>query len=172
MPDARCPMPESQISNLKSEITTTLATFLLERRATLAVAESLTGGHLQALITARSGCSAYFLGGITAYSLAQKIKFLGVDPALAARDHGVSAAIAAQMALGAVRLFGSDYAIATTGYAEPSPAENIPAPFAWYALAHRETILLTARIDCLGLTREAAQRHIAAAALAALCQHI
>ncbi len=141
---------------------------LLARHASLAVAESLTGGHLQALITAQSGCSAYFLGGITAYNIAQKIKHLGVDPTLAARDQGVSWEIAAQMALGTIRLFGADYAIATTGYAEPCPAQNIATPFAWYAIAHREKILLTARIDCPGLTRSAVQHRVAAAALTAL----
>ena len=46
---------------------------------TLAVAESLTSGHLQAAIGARSGASDFFLGGITAYSIDQKVTHLGVD---------------------------------------------------------------------------------------------
>ena len=46
---------------------------------TLAVAESLTSGHLQTAIGARSGASNFFLGGITAYSIDQKVTHLGVD---------------------------------------------------------------------------------------------
>lgn len=56
----------------------------IERRLTLAVAESLTGGNIQALLTAISGSSAYFSGGVTAYNLRQKVDILGVDETNAA----------------------------------------------------------------------------------------
>ena len=52
-------------------------------RLTLAVAESLTCGHLQAAIGAISGASEFFRGGLTAYTLAQKVRHLGVDRAAA-----------------------------------------------------------------------------------------
>jgi nicotinamide-nucleotide amidase len=142
-----------------------ISTALQSRKATLAVAESITGGHLQALITSRSGCSAYFLGGITAYSLEQKAKLLGLAPALLAAHNGVSAEIAAQMALSVARLFGSDYALATTGYAEPHGDHSVNTPFAWYAASYRERVLLTTRIDCPNLPREAVQHQVASAAL-------
>ena len=51
-------------------------------RLTLAVAESLTGGRVQARITAISGASEFFLGGMTAYSLDQKVRHLGVSRGL------------------------------------------------------------------------------------------
>ena len=66
---------------------------------TLAVAESLTAGHVQARIAAVSGASAYFLGGVTAYALAQKVALLGVDRAAAERVNCVSADVARQTAL-------------------------------------------------------------------------
>ncbi len=134
-------------------------------RLTLAVAESLTSGRLQARIGAISGASHFFLGGLTAYSLDQKIRHLGVDRASAAAVNCVSAEVAAQMARGACELFGSDLALATTGYAEPSVEWNIPHPFAWYALAHRrapdDVFIQTFQIDCPTLDRTAVQDRVA-----------
>jgi nicotinamide mononucleotide (NMN) deamidase PncC len=52
---------------------------LREPRLTLAVAESVTAGHVQSRVAAVSGASGFFLGGVTAYSLEQKVKLLGVD---------------------------------------------------------------------------------------------
>ena len=90
-------------------------------RRTLAVAESLTCGRVQARIGAISGASEFFLGGITAYTLDQKVKHLGVDRAVAAPVNSVAAAVAEQMARGVCALFGSELGLATTGYAEPAP---------------------------------------------------
>src|SRR5688572_5086437 len=106
-------------------------------RLTVAVAESLTSGHLQARVGAISGASTFFLGGITAYSLEQKVKHLGVARVAARRVNSVAAQVAAEMASGVCALFGSDLGIATTGYAEPSPADGVSDPFAWWAVAHR-----------------------------------
>ena len=77
-------------------------------RLTLAVAESLTAGQVQARIASVSGSSGYFLGGITAYTLEQKVRHLGVDRAAADPVDCVSAKVAEEMAAGAIRLFGSD----------------------------------------------------------------
>jgi nicotinamide-nucleotide amidase len=141
-------------------------------RLTLAVAESLTCGRLQARIGAVSGASEFFLGGVTAYSLDQKVRHLGVDRAVAESVNSVSAAVAEQMARGACELFGADIAAATTGYAEASPDWKVSTPFAWWALARREPrggfALRSGRIDCPGLTRIAIQERVAEAAYDAL----
>ena len=132
---------------------------------TLAVAESLTCGNLQARIGAISGASNFFLGGITAYTLEQKIRHLGVTRELAAPVNCVSGQVAIAMAQGARRLFAADIALATTGYAEPDPAQAIARPFAWIALAAAAGKTLARRIDCpAALPRVAVQQHIAAAA--------
>lgn len=107
---------------------------LREPRWTLAVAESLTSGQVQAAIGAISGASNFFVGGVTAYSLDQKVRHLGVDRAAAEPVNSVSAHVAEQMALGVTRLFGTDVGVGTTGYAEPSPAEGVNQPFAWWAV--------------------------------------
>lgn len=138
----------------------------------IAAAESLTGGRIQSLITSVSGSSGYFLGGVTAYTLDQKVKLLGVKRAPAARANAVSAEVAAQMARGAARLFGADAAVATTGYAEPSPENGVDAPFAYWAAVvradPRRWRTASGRIVCPGMNREQAQAAVAEAALAEL----
>lgn len=103
---------------------------------TLAVAESLTGGRLQARVTAESGSSAYFLGGVTAYTIESKVRLLAVDRSEAEACACVSARVAEQMAEGVCRLLGSDLGLATTGWAEPSAEAGVSEPFAWWAVAH------------------------------------
>ena len=83
---------------------------------TVAAAESLTGGNVSARITAISGSSGYFLGGIVAYSNAAKASLLGVSEETLATRGAVSAECAREMAEGA-RAFGADVAVATTGIA-------------------------------------------------------
>lgn len=137
---------------------------------TLAAAESMTGGRVQAAITAVPGASGYFLGGITAYTLDQKVRHLGVKRAAAARVGCVSADVAAQMARGAARLFSAEIAVATTGYAEPAP--GVPDPFAFWAVALRLTPrrwrIVTGRVVCPGMKRVEAQQCVAEAVIAEL----
>jgi nicotinamide-nucleotide amidase len=143
-------------------------------RRTLAVAESLTCGYVQARIGAISGASEFFLGGITAYSLDQKVKHLGVERAVAAPVNSVSAAVAEQMAAGVCRLFGSELGLATTGYAEP--AGGIPQPFAWWALVHEQgggrRTVRSGRVECPGLTRVQVQEKVAEAVVKVLANYL
>ena len=145
-------------------------------RPRLAVAESMTGGRLQSRITEIPGASGFFLGGVTAYTLAQKVALLGVDEAHAASVDCVSERVAAEMARGACRLFRADFALATTGYAEPSPAGGVPVPFAWVALAAMEggepEVLRVTRVECPGAARTEAQARVADAALDLLIKRL
>jgi nicotinamide-nucleotide amidase len=137
-------------------------------RRTLAVAESVTCGRLQARLGRVSGASDFFLGGITAYSLDQKARHLAVDRAAAAAVNCVSAVVAEQMARGVCLLFNADLGVATTGYAEPSPLLSVGEPFAWWAVARRGTdgefAVCSGRIAGPGLSRIDAQERFAAAA--------
>ncbi len=148
------------------------ALMLRAPKLTLAVAESLTAGNVQARVAAVSGSSAYFLGGVTAYSIDEKVKLLGVDRAAAKKVNCVSAEVAEQMAQGACELFGAGVAVATTGYAEPSPADGVAVPFAWWAIAVRgargKFSLRHGRVECPDATRTQAQAIVADAALAEL----
>lgn len=141
-------------------------------RRTLAVAESVTCGRIQARIGAISGASEFFLGGITAYTLDEKVQHLGVNRAAARKVNCVSADVAAEMAAGVCALFGSDVGAAITGYAEPSPAQQVSEPFAHWAIAirGRGRTRLAARgiIGCRGCSRTDTQRHFADTVLAEL----
>jgi nicotinamide-nucleotide amidase len=93
---------------------------LTEKRQTLALAESCTGGFVANRITNVSGASAVLLAGLTTYSNAAKEKFLGVR-AETLEEHGaVSEAVAREMAEGARTQTGADYTVAVTGIAGPS----------------------------------------------------
>ena len=145
-------------------------------RLTLAVAESVTCGRLQARIGAISGASQFFVGGLTAYTVTQKVRHLGVDRALAEQSGAVSPEIAGQMARGACAFFGSDLAIATTGYAEPAPERGVAQPVAFWALAHRRAdntyVLRQGRVDRPQAARVEMQEAVVDAALAALISHL
>ena len=148
---------------------------LREPRLTLAVAESLTCGNLQSHIGRISGASNFFLGGITAYSLEQKVKHLGVDQALANECNCVSAVMAEQMARGAATLFGADIALATTGYAEPSPEQGVVVPFAWWAIAccrSNEWQVQSTRIECPDASRVQVQSQVTVAAISGLLKYL
>ena len=90
-----------------------------ERDATLAVAESCTGGLIGHRLTEVPGSSAYFLGDFVAYSNAVKRDVLGVSAETLDRFGAVSEETAREMAAGARRLTGATVAIATTGIAGP-----------------------------------------------------
>jgi nicotinamide-nucleotide amidase len=92
---------------------------LRERKRTVAVAESCTGGLIAQKLTDVPGSSEYFLGGVVAYGNAAKRTLLGVDAALLARCGAVSEEVARAMAEGARARFGADLAVATTGIAGP-----------------------------------------------------
>ncbi len=93
---------------------------LKRKRLKLAVAESCTGGLVAARIVNVPGISEFFLGGVVSYSNEAKEKLLGVDKKVIETFGAVSPQTALSMAEGAVRIFGADCALSTTGVAGPS----------------------------------------------------
>lgn len=92
---------------------------LLPGGHTLAVAESCTGGYVSHLITLTPGCSAWYRGGVTAYSNELKTALLGVSPNTLEHHGAVSRETALEMARGARKHTGADFTLATTGIAGP-----------------------------------------------------
>jgi competence/damage-inducible protein CinA C-terminal domain len=94
-------------------------TAFLANGLTLATAESCTGGRVASLIVGVPGASAYFKGGVVAYSNDVKTAVLGVDAAALAMHGAVSREVVEQMARGACRAMRADCAVATSGVAGP-----------------------------------------------------
>ncbi|KAA0081893.1 competence/damage-inducible protein A [Mycolicibacterium sp. P9-64] len=86
---------------------------------TIATAESCTAGMIAARLTDRPGSSDYVAGGVVSYSNEAKVELLGVDPALLEAHGAVSEPVAEAMAAGALKRFGADTAVSTTGIAGP-----------------------------------------------------
>jgi nicotinamide-nucleotide amidase len=116
----------------------TLKTLLETNNLTISVAESCTGGNLQALMTSESGASNFFEGGITCYNINQKVKHLNVDRNIAEKCDCISIEVAEQMAIGCNTLFNSNISISTTGYI----TEHL-----FYSIAINDEIFLTEEID-------------------------
>ncbi|TXG35656.1 competence/damage-inducible protein A [Seonamhaeicola maritimus] len=91
---------------------------------TLAIAESCTGGNLAEQFTKNSGASAYFNGGVVTYSTQSKMNVLGVSKEVINEYSVVSGQVAESMASNSLKLFNSDFAVATTGNAGPSKGES------------------------------------------------
>lgn len=109
---------------------------LQERGQTLGIAESCTGGLIAHRLTNIAGSSAYFLGGIVAYSNASKIKLLDVSPRTLEEHGAVSAQVVLEMARGARQALGVEIALSVSGIAGPGggSAEK-PVGTAWIGLA-------------------------------------
>jgi nicotinamide-nucleotide amidase len=103
--------------------------------ATLATAESLTGGQLAVLMTEIPGSSEVYRGGVVAYATDVKVGVLDVPDALV-EEHGVvSEECARAMARGVRRLTGATYGVSTTGVAGPERQEGKPVGTVFVALA-------------------------------------
>jgi nicotinamide-nucleotide amidase len=102
-----------------ANLETTIVQRLAASGKTVTTAESCTGGLIAQRLTSVPGSSNVFGGGFVTYSAAMKHSVLGVDRDLIARYTAVSEPVAAEMAIGARRLSGADYAISVTGYAGP-----------------------------------------------------
>lgn len=131
---------------------------------TLSTAESCTGGYIAHLVTSISGSSAYYLGSVVSYANEVKIKELQVEAADIEKHGAVSEKVVRQMAAGALRKFGTDYALAVSGIAGPDGGnDEKPVGTTWIALATPDTIV-TKKF----LFGEHRGRNIRKAALAAL----
>lgn len=86
----------------------------------ISTAESCTGGFISKVLTSIPGSSNYFEGSLIVYSNKAKIKVLGVDEKLIEQYTEVSDAVVRNMAERIKEVMGTEYSIATTGYADPS----------------------------------------------------
>jgi nicotinamide-nucleotide amidase len=120
-----------------------LGRLLTRKNATLATAESCTGGKIAQVITSVSGASNYFKGSVVSYATESKISVLGISSELIKEHSVVSFEVAKEMALAAKKIMNSDYAIATTGNAGPSKGDgNSEIGTVFIAIATPNTVIV------------------------------
>jgi nicotinamide-nucleotide amidase len=135
----RTELGDSVFCNDGRDLEEVVVNLLTERRQTLAVAESCTGGYLAHRITNVPGASAVFLRGYITYANAAKSEMLGVDPSLIAAHGAVSEEVAKEMAQGARDGASANFALATTGIAGPGGATTgKPVGTVFIALATKD----------------------------------
>ena len=134
--DARQVLGKIIYSETDEPMESVIGVLLREKRATLAIAESCTGGLIAARITDVPGSSDYFLRGYVTYSNQAKVELLGVDSSAIEQEGAVSEVVARQMADGALARSGADYAVAVTGIAGPGGGtEAKPVGLTYVAVA-------------------------------------
>ncbi len=149
-----------------------LAAALRARLASMATAESCTGGLVAAACTSLAGSSDWFERGFVTYSNAAKTELLGVDAALIARHGAVSAEVARAMANGALAHSPATFAVAITGIAGPGGGSaDKPVGTVWIATAARDGAAESALLDADG-DREAIRRRAVVRALELLIGRI
>lgn len=122
-----------------------IRSFLLTHKETIAIAESVTSGFIQAAFSTAEEASQFYQGGITAYNIGQKYRHLRIEPIHALACNCVSEKIAQDMALHVCDLFHSNWGIGITGYAAPVP-ESDNELYAYYAIVNQNKVLVTKRI--------------------------
>jgi nicotinamide-nucleotide amidase len=123
------------VSDSTADLAAEVHRALLARGATIAVAESLTGGLLGGALTDVAGSSSTFRGGVVAYATELKASLLGVDPDLLSRHGAVHPDVAAAMARGVAARLQSTFGLATTGVAGPGAADGRAPGEVYVALA-------------------------------------
>lgn len=134
--------------------------------ATVATAESLTGGLVCATLVSVPGASDVVRGGVVAYAPEVKTTMLGVDAVLIAERGTVDADVAAAMARGAAERLGATYGLATTGVAGPDASEGKPPGTVHIAVAGPDGV--QTRLLALAGDRDAIRSGTVAALLSLL----
>ena len=119
---------------------------LITNNETISIAESVTSGMLQLAFSQMPNASMFYKGGITAYTLPEKVRLLNVDKKEAENCDCVSENIAETMALNVAKLFESDWSIATTGYCTPV-RNSTYSVFAHYSIAYKGEIILSKKLE-------------------------
>ena len=117
-----------EIYHIEADARKDLISALKDKKMTLSAAESCTGGLIGKMMSDFPGSSAYFQGSAVTYQNEAKENILGISPDLINQKTAVSAEVAVVMAESSRRLYQSDIAVSTTGYAGPGNGESGERP--------------------------------------------
>jgi nicotinamide-nucleotide amidase len=126
---------------------------LLEKKQTICVAESMTGGRIGDLLTSISGSSSVFVGGFLTYSNDLKNKLLHIPIEFLEGEQSIGAIskeVAELMAVNAQKISGATYAVSVTGNAGPNPAENKPTGLTYIAMANESGVISSFELQLHG----------------------
>lgn len=137
--DALLPLAGEYVYGYGDEpIEIAIGKMLRERKVTLSIAESCTGGYLSHLITSVPGCSDYFLGTMIPYAYEVKMRQLGVKPEVLEKHGAVSEPTIVEMANIVRAKFNTDIGVATSGIAGPGGATpEKPVGLVWIAYSDK-----------------------------------
>ncbi|HOB83435.1 MAG TPA: competence/damage-inducible protein A [Bacteroidales bacterium] len=129
-------IPELIYGEDEKSLEKVIGELLKERKQTVSTAESCTGGKIAEMITSIAGSSAYYKGSVIAYDNSLKKHLLGVPDDLIKKYGAVSRQVVEQMALGARKLMGTDFSVATSGIAGPDGGtDSKPVGMVWIAVS-------------------------------------
>ena len=135
-------IPDNWIAKQDIPLEKVILDLMEAKQLTLSVAESCTGGSLSQMLTQHPGCSAVFTGGGIVYANEMKIKLLNVKQTTLNQFGAVSEETVREMVVGALRNFGTDYAIAVSGIAGPNGGlPDKPVGTIWIAVANKQQII-------------------------------
>lgn len=146
--------------------------YMLKHKETLAVAESVTSGQLQAAFSLAEEATSFYQGGITAYNLGQKSRHLKIDPIQGEASNCVSEQITIEMAEHVCELFSSNWGIGITGYAAPVPELKIKTLHAYYAFSHNGRKVYSNKISAPKMSIRKAQQYFVTAVLKDFDKHV
>lgn len=114
---------------------------LTEKKQTVSLAESCTGGYTAHLLTQISGSSAYFPGSVVTYSYDNKTEVLGVEPDLLWSEGAVSQKVVEKMARSVRQINQTDYGVAISGIAGPGGGtKDKPVGTVWMAVCNKDRV--------------------------------
>jgi nicotinamide-nucleotide amidase len=120
---------------------------LKERKMTICTAESCTGGNISNLLTSVPGSSVYFKGSLVAYSNSVKTDILGVSEEIIGQYGAVSENVVKEMAALSMKLFKTDFSVATSGVAGPDGGtKEKPVGTVWIAVASPKGIVIEKKV--------------------------
>ncbi|WP_312079091.1 nicotinamide-nucleotide amidohydrolase family protein [Chryseobacterium sp.] len=126
---------------------------LTDANESISVAESVTSGCLQLAFSRMHTPSLFYKGGITTYTLAEKIKLLKITEGSAVECDGVSESVAQEMALQVAKLFDTDWGIATTGYCSPV-RNSCYKVYAYFSFSYKGQIIVTKKLELHNKTQQ------------------
>jgi nicotinamide-nucleotide amidase len=140
-------IPEFIYGENEESLEMVIGNLLKSGKETISTAESCTGGNIAHLLTSVAGSSIYYKGSVVAYANSVKTQLLGVQEHTIEKYGAVSENTVTEMAIGARKLFSTDYAVATSGIAGPDGGTDAkPVGTVWIAVASAQEVICEKRV--------------------------